>query len=258
MEAAAKVGRELPERELQLKVNHDMSAGVCAGVDGICRVIQGKLAQGLHRGVLDIEAASFSTYFDAPSAARQVIGLVKAANRIAYATSSSVYKITNDNIYVMINCDPSEVERALASPVPRDTYQLSLSQNLLDFTMLERLTHNEKAGDDTATGLASGHVLAALWDSYKDDKEVFDLLAPVGMLEVGNAIGPVQEQAVLKEIDFSQLTKPGIYKNPDFKGKDALGRANLDQYTVHSTLLLQVLDTKEPKPLTVIPIDVAL
>jgi len=68
----------------------------------------------------------------------------------------------------------------------------------------------------------------------------------------------VQEQAVLKEINFSQLIKPGIYENPDFKGKDSLGRANLDQYTVHSTLLLQVLDTREPKPMTVIPIDVAL
>jgi hypothetical protein len=71
-------------------------------------------------------------------------------------------------------------------------------------------------------------VLSALWDSYKDDKEVFDLLARVGMHELGNAVGPVQEPAVLKEIDFSKLTKPGIYKNTDFKGKDALGRVNLD------------------------------
>jgi hypothetical protein len=126
-EAAAKVGRDLPEREFRLKVNHDMSAGVCAGVQGICRAMQEKLARQLHTDVLDIEGATFGTYFDAPSAARQIMGLVKAANRIAFATSSNVFKITNDNIYVMINCDSSEVERALASPVPRDTYQLSLS-----------------------------------------------------------------------------------------------------------------------------------
>jgi hypothetical protein len=121
------VGRELPEREFQLKVNHRMSAGVCAGVQGICRVMQEKLGQQLHHAVLGIESTKYNTYFDAPSAARQLMGLVKAANRIAFATSSNVFKITNDNIYVMINCDPIEVERALASPVPRDTYQLSLS-----------------------------------------------------------------------------------------------------------------------------------
>jgi hypothetical protein len=78
------------------------------------------------------------------------------------------------------------------------------------------------------TGVSSGHVLSTLFDAYQHDKEVFDLLAPVGMLEVGNALGPVQEPAVLRAIDFSQLTKPGIYKNPKFEGKDALGRANLD------------------------------
>jgi hypothetical protein len=66
------------------------------------------------------------------------------------------------------------------------------------------------------TGVASGHVLSALFDAYQHDKEVFDLLAPVGMLEVGNALGPVQEPAVLREIDFSQLIKPGIYRNPEF------------------------------------------
>lgn len=64
--------------------------------------------------------------------------------------------------------------------------------------------------------MASGHVLSALFDAYQHDKEVFDLLAPVGMLEVGNALGPVQEPAVLREIDFSQLIKPGIYRNPEF------------------------------------------
>ena len=122
--------------------------------------------------------------------------------------------------------------------------------------MFEALTKNPKEDDDSVTGVASGHVLSALWDAYKDDKEVFDLLARVGMHEVGNAIGPVQEPAVLREIDFSKLAIPGIYKNPTFKGKDALGRVNLDQYKVHSTLLLQILDTNEPKPMTVIPIDV--
>lgn len=180
------------------------------------------------------------------------------ANRMAFATSSSVFKITDDNVYLMLNCDNSEVERALAAPVPRDTYQLSLSQNLLDFTMLEGLTDNHGAPDGVATGVSSGPVLSALFEAYKDDKEVFDLLAPVGMLEVGNAIGPVQETSVLDQIDFSELPKPGIYKNPQFKGKDAFGRADLDQYTVRSTLLLQVLDTREPKPMTIIPIDVAL
>jgi len=66
------------------------------------------------------------------------------------------------------------------------------------------------------TGVPSRHVLAALFDGYVNDKEVFDLLAPVGLVELGNAVGPVQEPAVLKAIDYSQLTKPGIYKNPQF------------------------------------------
>ena len=105
--------------------------------------------------------------------------------------------------------------------------------------------------------MASKHVLTALFDAYQHDKEVFDLLAPLGIAELGNAIGPVQETAVLQAIDFSDMSKPGIYRNPQFQGKDALGRANLDQYTVRSTLLFQVLDLNVKKPLTIIPIDVA-
>lgn len=103
----------------------------------------------------------------------------------------------------MINCDTTEVERALAAPVPRDTYQLSLSQNLFDFTIFESLTDNQGQPDGAATGVSSAHVLSALFASYKDDKEVFDLLAPIGLVPLGNAIGPVQEPAVLKAIDFS-------------------------------------------------------
>jgi hypothetical protein len=105
--------------------------------------MQTKLAQELHKKVLDLEDSYFGTFFDAPSAARQIKGLMTGANRMAFATTSSVFKITNDNVYVMINCDESEVKRALASPVPRDTYQLSLSQNLLDFTVIESLTDNQ-------------------------------------------------------------------------------------------------------------------
>tara|TARA_B110000285_G_C15109701_1_gene610263 strand:+ start:264 stop:737 length:474 start_codon:yes stop_codon:yes gene_type:complete len=140
---AAQLGRALPEREFRLTVHHEMSRGVCAGVQGICTAMQNKLAQELHKKVLDLESTYFGTFFDAPSAARQIKGLMTGANRMAFATTSSVFKITNDNVYVMINCDASEVERALASPVPRDTYQLSLSQNLFDFTMIEGLTDNQ-------------------------------------------------------------------------------------------------------------------
>lgn len=125
--AAAAVGRELPEREFRLTVHHDMSRAVCAGVEGICAAMQSDVAQNFHHKVLDLEDTYFGKYFDAPSAARQIKGLMNAANRVAFGTSSSVFKITNDNVYVIINCDASEVERALASPVPRDTYQFSLS-----------------------------------------------------------------------------------------------------------------------------------
>lgn len=140
---AAGLGRELPERQFKLTVHHDMSRGVCAGVAGICAAMQRVLIPELQRKVLDLEDAYFGTFFDAPSAARQIKGLVVAANRMAFATTSSRYQITDNNIYVMINCDASEAERALASPVPRDTYQLSLSQNLFDFTMIEALSVNQ-------------------------------------------------------------------------------------------------------------------
>ena len=63
-----------------------MTEAVCAGVKGICGVMGERMARELHTKVLDIESVAYSTYFDAPSAARQIMGLVKAANRVAFAT----------------------------------------------------------------------------------------------------------------------------------------------------------------------------
>lgn len=95
---AEQLGRELPERKFRLTVNHDMSRGVCAGVEGICAAMQKVLHQDLHKKVLNLEDGYFGTFFDAPSAARQIQGLIVATNSIAFGTTSRVFKITNDNI----------------------------------------------------------------------------------------------------------------------------------------------------------------
>ena len=33
-------------------------------------------------------------------------------------------------------------------------------------------------------------------------------------------------------INFTSMSQPGLYKNKDFKGKDAFQKADIDQYTL--------------------------
>ena len=91
--------------EFQLTVRHAMSRAKCAGIEGICATIQKDLNENLHQKVLGFDAKSAAAFFDGPSASRLIRGLLRTFNRHIVGTTTRIFKITQENIYAIINCD---------------------------------------------------------------------------------------------------------------------------------------------------------
>jgi hypothetical protein len=145
-----------------------MSRAGCAGNEGICNTMQKDLIQNFHKKLLGFFDETPNALFAAPSAARMVKGLSKTLNNYVKDASTSTFKISKDNLFVIINCNEQEVQKALQAAVPRDTYKLSLSNNLLDFTMFDPFSKPFK--NKVITGVGSKHVIDYLIDAYQYDK----------------------------------------------------------------------------------------
>ena len=79
-------------------------------------------------------------FFEQPSAYRTLYGLIRRVNyQINRSALQSAVMFANNNLFVILNCDESEVEEMLSKPIPSDEYQMGVSQNLLDFTNVDEI-----------------------------------------------------------------------------------------------------------------------
>ena len=58
-------------------------------------------------------------------------------NYVQTTAAQSHFSVDRDNMYILLNCEPDEVQRVLKKKIARNLFELGLSQNLLDLTNFE-------------------------------------------------------------------------------------------------------------------------
>ena len=138
----------------------------------------------------DIEREIFAEkhFFDQPSAARMLLGLLNTANRVGTEEAASAYmSILKDNFNFMFNCDASRIFDTLRKPVAKDMLEVAASEAILNMIIPYRfeLKFQELLGAIFSINVASIHSMESFDMGSKDglvrftmDPELIDQIHP--------------------------------------------------------------------------------
>ena len=125
-------------------------------------------------------------------------GLVRLANEYRQTISGSFYTRYSQktrNLDVLVNCDKSQISKI--QEIKPDEFDLGILQNALEFMIPYGVDVDIQWFVDEVVGY---------------NQELADAVKALGIEDMSGSVSATKSPALLEQLDFSSLPKPGIEK----------------------------------------------